>query len=269
MRHSHESSISAMSLTLVGVIACSLFVLARAPELSAQLQSVQLIPQQSISQPPAARQPVMPGTSVPGSSSGSSSPGSSKAPQIVDLMPSSAAPPDDARLADARLAEIDMRFQQATVMLHAQRFEEASVALHRVLQLSPRLAEAHANMGYALLGLEDYQGAHGFFMSATDLEPYLGNAYWGLAVTLEKLGDLEGALGAMRIYIHLAPPDDPYVRRARSALWEWDTLLGRGPVPEHEADWIERSNREWVERNLPDRDGVEAGEIVIPVREIN
>lgn len=251
MRHSHESSISAMSLTLVGVIACSLFVLARAPELASQLRSAQLIPDV-----PVAMIAQAPAPTIPGGVTRSS-------PQVVDLMPAPAPP------ADERMAEIEMRFEQAAVMLHAQRFEEASVALHRVLQLSPRLPEAHVNMGYALLGLEDYAGAHNFFMSATELEPFLGNAYWGLAVVYEKLGDIEGALGAMRTYIHLAPPEDPYVRRARSALWEWESQLARGPLPEHEADWIERNNREWVERNLPDRDGVEDGEIVIPVREIN
>jgi tetratricopeptide (TPR) repeat protein len=259
MRHSHESSISAMSLTLVGVIACSVFLLASAPELKPLLKTVQLTPQfqyDAVGSDMSSRDMAANRTGKP----------QHQAAEVVDLMPS---PAESGPPADERMAEIDMRFQQAAVMLHAQRFDEAMVALHRVLQLSPRLPEAHSNMGYALLGLEDHRGAHDFFMTATDLDPYLGNAYWGLAVSLEKLGDLEGALGAMRIYIHLAPPDDPHVRRARSALWEWDTKLARGPLPEHEADWIERNTREWIERNLPDRDGAEAGEVVIPVRDIN
>ncbi len=253
MRHSHESSISAVSMSLVGVIACTVFMLAAAPDLKSLLQTAQLTPQRIVTPMDMA---VMSG-----------SPRATTEPaRVVDLMPlpSPAEPP-----ADDRLAEIDMRFQQAVVMLHAQRFDEAMVALHRVLQLSPRLPEAHANMGYTLLGLEDYRGAHDFFHTATDLDPWLGNAYWGLAVALEKLGDLEGALGAMRVYIHLASPDDPYVRRARSALWEWETRLARGPLPEHEAEWIERRTREWVERNLPDRDGAAGAEITIPVRDIN
>jgi tetratricopeptide (TPR) repeat protein len=256
MRHTHESSISAISLTLVGVVACTIFLLASTPELKSRLQTAVLVPQMqfeaTLSEPGPARDAVEQPR---------------RAPQVVDLMPSAGQAP--APPADERMAEIDTRFQQAAVMLHAQRYDDALVALHRVLQLSPRLPEAHSNMGYALLGIEDYAGAYGFFKSATDLEPYLGNAYWGLAVALEKLGDLEGALGAMRIYIHLAPPDDPYVRRARSALWEWDTRLARGPLPEHEADWIDRNTREWVERNLPDRDGAESGVIPIPVRDLD
>lgn len=256
MRHSHESSISALSLSLVGVIACSVFMLAAAPELKTLLQSAQLTPQR-------LAQAVAPPVSLPAMPR--ETPASGEA-RVIDLMPgaASAAPP-----ADERMAEIDTRFRQAVVMLHAQRYEESMVALHRVLQLSPRLPEAHANMGYALLGLEDYRGAHDFFATATDLDPWLGNAYWGLAVALEKLGDLDGALGAMRVYIHLAPEDDPYVRRARSALWEWDTQRARGPLPEHEAEWIERNTREWVERNLPDRDGAAEADTAIPVRDID
>ena len=44
---------------------------------------------------------------------------------------------------------------------------------------------------------------------------------------LEQQGDLQGALGAMRTYIHLAPPDDPFRRKAMSATWEWEEMIDR------------------------------------------
>jgi hypothetical protein len=44
------------------------------------------------------------------------------------------------------------------------------------------------------------------------------------------------------------------VRRARSALWEWDTQLARGPLPAAEAEWMRRRGAEWDERNRPDAD---------------
>lgn len=249
MRHSHESSISSVSLTLVGIIASSIFMLAGNPTLKSEWQSAQLSPELTPNQVPELRH-------VPPQQS-------QQQPEVVDLMPAAQQAPTD-----ERMAEIATRFEQAAIMLHAERFNEAMVALHRVLQLSPRLPEAHANMGYALMGLEDYEAAYDFFDSATELDPYLGNAYWGKAVVMEKLGNLEGALGAMRIYIHLAEPNDPYVRRARSALWEWDSQLARGPLPQHEAEWIDRRNREWDERNLPDRDSIDPGEVTIPVRDV-
>lgn len=150
-----------------------------------------------------------------------------------------------------RMAEIKRRFEQAVVMLHAKQYEHAATALHRVLQLSPNLVDAHVNMGYALLGLKRYKEAEGFFNTATNLRPYQANAYWGLAVTLEQQGDLPGALGAMRTYLHLVPPEDPYARKARSALWEWENALSRGPLPKDEAEFLERKGKEWTERNSP------------------
>lgn len=150
--------------------------------------------------------------------------------------------------------EIDSRFQQAVAMLHAKQYEHAATALHRVLRLAPRMPEAHVNMGFALLGLQRYGAARDFFQSAADLKPYQANAYWGLAVALEQLHDLEGALGAMRTYIHLAKPDDPYVRKARSALWEWESTLKRGPLPVEEQQFLDKGARQWVERNTADVD---------------
>ena len=154
----------------------------------------------------------------------------------------------------ARMAQIKMRFEQAVVMLHARQYEHAITALQRVLQLSPNLVDAHVNMGYALLGLERYQEAVSFFDKATTLRPYQANAYWGLAVSLEQQGDLQGALGAMRTYVHLSPPEDPYVRKARAAMWEWEGSLARGPLPRHEAEFMARKGREWMDRNSPDVD---------------
>lgn len=164
--------------------------------------------------------------------------------------------------------ELTLRFQQAVVMLHAGQFEHAITALHRVIELDPRLPEAHVNMGYALLGLERYKAAHDFFMQATNLNPYQGNAYWGLSVAYERLENLPAALGAMRTFIHLAKPDDPYLRRARSALWEWEYQLERGPLPDKEKEFLQRGAEQWQQRNRPQRDQPHQEQIDIEVKSI-
>lgn len=130
---------------------------------------------------------------------------------------------------EARTAEIDARFKQAVAMLHAKQYEHAITALHRVLELAPDMPEAHVNMGFAMIGLKRYAAARDFFEDAINLRPAQVNAYYGLAEALEGLNDLEGALGAMRSYIHRSRPNDPYVRKARAALWEWEKALGRKP----------------------------------------
>ncbi|HRD96173.1 MAG TPA: hypothetical protein PLA97_07220, partial [Rubrivivax sp.] len=54
------------------------------------------------------------------------------------------APPDprqqpQAHASQARAAEVRSRFDAAVLMLHARQFEHAVTALHRVLELEPRL----------------------------------------------------------------------------------------------------------------------------------
>jgi Flp pilus assembly protein TadD len=118
-------------------------------------------------------------------------------------------------------AEIDSRFKQGVVMLHAKQYDHAIAAFHQVLKLAPAMPEAHVNIGFAFVGRGDHAAARDFFQSAIALRPRQANAYYGLAVALEWLGDRPGARGAMRTYLHLTPADDPYRRKGEAALWEW------------------------------------------------
>lgn len=118
-----------------------------------------------------------------------------------------------------------VRFQQGVLMLHSKQYEHALVAFHEVLALDPASPDAYVNAGFALLGLQRYGEAADFFRGAIDLRANQLNAYFGLAEALEAQGDLEGAVGAMRTYAHLAPPDDPFQRKSWAALWEWESRL--------------------------------------------
>ncbi len=124
---------------------------------------------------------------------------------------------------DQARQEIQRRFQQGVVMLHAKRYEHAMTAFHRVLELDPAMPEAHVNMGFALLGLQRYGAARDFFEGAIALRKQQLNAYYGLAVALDELHDRPGAIGAMRTFVHLSKPEDPYRRKAQAALWEWES----------------------------------------------
>jgi len=116
-------------------------------------------------------------------------------------------------------------FQQSVVMLQAQQYEYAATALHEVLKIYPQLPEAHANMGYALVGLGRYEAASDFFHAATDIRPTLHTAYYGLAIAEEGRGDLHAALAAMQAYAHLAAANDPYLERAQSAMRAWESEI--------------------------------------------
>lgn len=137
---------------------------------------------------------------------------------------------DDSRAAHVkamREAQFESGFRQAVVMLHAKQYEHAVTALHGLLKIAPEVPEVHVNMGFALVGLNRLEAARDFFLGATQLAPLQANAYYGLAIALEGLGDRPAALGAMRTYVHLTTPDDPWLPKARAALWEWQDRPGR------------------------------------------
>lgn len=123
--------------------------------------------------------------------------------------------------------EIDLRFQQGVVMLHARQFDHALTAFHRVLELAPSMPEAHVNIGFALLGQGNFSAAADFFDSATTLRPDQINGYYGLAVAQDGMGNRRGAIEAMRAYLHRAPADDPYLAKAEAAVWEWQAELDK------------------------------------------
>ena len=129
------------------------------------------------------------------------------------------------------LKEIDVRFKQAIAMLHSKRYGHAVTALQRVLKLAPEMPEAHVNMGFALIGMEEYKAAGNYFNRAIDLKGMQVNAYYGLAVALEGMGDLMGAIGAMESYLHLVREDDKYKEKAQAALWEWRATVKQRKAP--------------------------------------
>ena len=135
----------------------------------------------------------------------------------------------EAHVKQKRADEIDIRFKQGVIMLHAKEYEHAVTAFHRVLQLAPQMPEAHTNMGFAMIGMKRYKEALDFFDGATALNPNQINAYYGMAEAFEGLGDYRGALEAMETYLHRAKPEDPFRRRAESAVWEWRERVTKAP----------------------------------------
>lgn len=124
---------------------------------------------------------------------------------------------------DAALHE---SFQRAVALLQSGEYEYAVKGLHDVLRMAPEMPEAHVNMGFALLGLEKYAEAKDFFDAAASLRPSQVNAYYGLAIAHEGLGDLRAAVTVMKAYVHFVGYQDPYRRKAEAAIWEWEAALG-------------------------------------------
>lgn len=122
--------------------------------------------------------------------------------------------------------------ERAATALEAEQFDRAIATLNAARPELENVARAYEMLGRALEGKKDFETARDFYTAAIDRDPLMADAYWGVATTSEALGDLEAAMGAMRSYLHVEPdkhPDRLRIAQARSALWEWEAQLGKGP----------------------------------------
>lgn len=122
---------------------------------------------------------------------------------------------------------LDSVFGAAVASMQAGRYEDALGLWHEAMRLNPGMPEVAVNMGFTLYELGEFGAARDLFVGAIELNSFQANAYYGLAIASEQLGDLPGAMGAMRSYVHLADgeQDRSYLRRARAALWEWEARI--------------------------------------------
>jgi len=260
-KRSNESLVTTLSLSMLVIVAAAVVMLMMKDDPRQQGDTIML---DELGTPPSQN------SAAPLSIAGEPLPSEQIAAKPAAIAPAASAAQSDTTPKppqDARMAEVTERFEQAVVMLHAKEYEHAATALHRVMELSPRMPEVYVNMGYAKLGQQLPREALVFFETATQLKPEQANAYWGMAVALESVGDLAGALGAMRTFLHLSSGDDNFARRARSALWEWEEALARGPLPEEERAFLERGALQWESRNTP-RDDADSGEQALQVKPI-
>lgn len=137
---------------------------------------------------------------------------------------------------NANDSQLKRHFDWAVTQLRTGHYQQAINGFRAVLEQSPAMPEAYINTGFAYIELQQYEPAMKSFQTAIDLRPSQVNAYWGLAVSLEGVCDIAGAKGAMRTYIHLAPTDDPFIVKARAALWEWEQLKTPGNMDRQDAD---------------------------------
>ena len=123
--------------------------------------------------------------------------------------------------------QLDRTFSTAVRHMQRGEYEQAVNLWHQILLNNAAIPEVKVNMGFSLFELGRYETARDFFIAAMQQNAFQANAYYGLAITSEKMGDLEGAVGAMKSYIHLAQnkEDQPFIRKAKSAVWEWESQL--------------------------------------------
>ena len=124
-------------------------------------------------------------------------------------------------------------FDSAVRDLRKRCYRRAIEGFRKLLETVPTMPEAYVNIGFAHLELKQYQLAKQAFDTALTLRSNQVNAYWGLAVSLEGICDIPAATGAMKTFVHLAKQDNPYLKKANAALWEWQQMK---ETAEHSSD---------------------------------
>src|SRR6201999_3103603 len=100
-------------------------------------------------------------------------------------------PPNEA---DNRDAAQWSSVEEATELIHEERFREALVELRRVIQAEPKNPYAYHFLGIALFEIGEIEAARDAYQASLKLAPtYLG-ARIGLAHTLRMTGDTRGAV---------------------------------------------------------------------------
>lgn len=135
-------------------------------------------------------------------------------------------------LSEVRRVTVDALNGMARDLLKAGKADEAAQSLLKAMYLAPDDADAFVLMGDAMMQRRRFGEAREYYESAIDRDLVRAEAYFGHATASEAMGDLESALGGMRSYLHVVSDKDPFrlkVAQARSAIWEWESRLGRGP----------------------------------------
>lgn len=178
-------------------------------------------------------------------------------------------------LDEVRRVTVDALNGMARGALKSGQPDEAGQSLIKAMYLAPNDPEAFHLMGDAMMQRRRFGEAREYYESAIDRDRLRADAYFAHASASEALGDLESALGGMRSYLHVVADKDPFrlkVAQARSAIWEWESKLGRGPwgpsrgiPPGFNAEELRRDGKgvavKMPVRGTADQDGVMKYEI--------
>ena len=123
--------------------------------------------------------------------------------------------------AQSEAAEMDMakaHFDKAVEHARAREFDAAIGEYAKSLELNPHSAEANSNMGFAYMDLWDFDRALEYQKKALEVNSEFANAYYGLALTLEKKGDKAGAAENWKEFIKRSEPGSKWVLMAKKRL---------------------------------------------------
>jgi tetratricopeptide (TPR) repeat protein len=130
---------------------------------------------------------------------------------------------------------------------------QAIAVYERVLELDPKHAAAHINLGTLYYNRQDYKAAEQHYRSAIDIDPRYALAHFDLGNVLDETGRVEDAIRTYHTALQLAPTyaDAHYnlalayekIKQPRKALKHWQAYVkldSIGPWSTHARTQIKR-----------------------------
>ena len=130
---------------------------------------------------------------------------------------------------------------------------EAIAAYHKVLEIQPKHAAAHINLGTLYYNRQDFNLAEKHYRGALEADPRYALAYFDLGNVLDETGRVQEAIQTYKTALQLAPTyaDAHYnlalayekLRQPRKALQHWQAYIRldtTGPWSMHARNQIQR-----------------------------
>jgi tetratricopeptide (TPR) repeat protein len=118
----------------------------------------------------------------------------------------------------AKMETAKAHFDKAVEHARAREFKAAIDEYTKSLEVNPNSAEANSNLGFAYMDSWDFDRSLKFQLKALEVNPEFANAYYGLALTLEKKGDKAGAAENWKEFIKRSEPGSKWALMAKERL---------------------------------------------------
>ncbi len=119
---------------------------------------------------------------------------------------------------DSKSEEIKKHFNSGVRFSQRGDFDKAIEEYSKALEINSGIAEIHSNLGFAYLDGGKTDLSISSQKKALELDANLNNAYYGLALALERKGDIEGARKNWEQYLESAPKDTRWWNKAKVKL---------------------------------------------------
>lgn len=157
---------------------------------------------------------------------------------VMDFQPTEARVVPAQHVAPIRITETAAEFFARGVALEEDpsSYKDAIIAYNKVIEMEPKHAAAHINLGTLYYNLQDYKAAESHYRKAVEADPRYALAYFDLGNVLDETGRLEEAIRIYKTALQLAPTyaDAHYnlalayekVKDWRKALYHWKAYVG-------------------------------------------